>query len=385
MTSTFRRRLAWCVGLVLAAAAVGAAVAPVLLGHTEPPVEARATALRALDEARRSGAATYDPAGLAAVERALDGALTGYRRQELRFVSLRDFRPVRAALAVAEETACDVAEATRTARFSARDEVRLALEEATDLVGHATRADRVLALAPGTRRLHARAGMRLAEARAAFEREDYVAARDATAEAQAAARVVLERGAAGTSRYVDPDQVRRWRGWIDDTIRQSRRRDSAGVVVYKERNLLELYVAGRLVRSYAADIGKGAAAQKYRRGDGATPEGHYRVVAKKAPGQTKYHRALLLDYPNAEDLRRFEAARKAGRIPTDAQPGGLIEIHGEGGRGSDWTLGCPALSNDDMDHLWRFVEVGTPVTIVGGDGNGGRFSDLHRTASRVAD
>jgi len=91
--------------------------------------------------------------------------------------------------------------------------------------------------------------------------------------------------------------------------------------------------------------------------------------------------ALLLDYPNAEDRRRFDEARRAGRVARNASLGGLIEIHGEGGRGRDWTKGCVALSNVEIQDLYSRVAVGTPVTIVGGDGNGGTFTklvDLHR-------
>jgi hypothetical protein len=62
----------------------------------------------------------------------------------------------------------------------------------------------------------------------------------------------------------------------------------------------------------------------------------------------------------------------------------LIEIHGEGGRGKDWTQGCVALTNSDIDDLFGRVAIGTPVTIVGGDGNGGTFTrlvDMHRNSS----
>ncbi len=93
-------------------------------------------------------------------------------------------------------------------------------------------------------------------------------------------------------------------------------------------------------------------------------------------GQSKYYRALLLDYPNDADRERFAAAQRRGEIPRDARIGGLIEIHGEGGRGQNWTEGCVALSNRDIDDLFPRVSVGTPVTIVGGDGGDGAFSDL---------
>ena len=74
---------------------------------------------------------------------------------------------------------------------------------------------------------------------------------------------------------------------------------------------------------------------------------------------------------------------RAGYLPRGMPLGGLIEIHGEGGRGKDWTNGCVALVNEEMDDLFSKVDVGTPVTIVGADGNGGTFTKLvsiHRAA-----
>ena len=104
---------------------------------------------------------------------------------------------------------------------------------------------------------------------------------------------------------------------------------------------------------------------KRHEGDLSTPEGRYHVLRKRGPGQTIYYRALELDYPNADDRRRFAEARRTGTLPTDARIGGLIEIHGEGGRGADWTRGCIALTNADMDRLFAAVPAGAPVTIVG--------------------
>ncbi|MEZ5072175.1 MAG: L,D-transpeptidase [Bacteroidales bacterium] len=72
-----------------------------------------------------------------------------------------------------------------------------------------------------------------------------------------------------------------------------------------------------------------------------------------------------MDYPNAEDTKRFRNNKKNGRIPGDAEIGGLIEIHGKGGKGSDWTDGCVALRNEDMDAVFAACPNGTRVTIVG--------------------
>ena len=95
-----------------------------------------------------------------------------------------------------------------------------------------------------------------------------------------------------------------------------------------------------------------------------------------------FYKALLLDYPNAEDRAEFNRARRSGDLPPSAGIGGLIEIHGEGGRGRDWTRGCAAVTNRDMDELFARVGVGTPVTIVGSDDFGAiaEFATQHRTA-----
>jgi murein L,D-transpeptidase YafK len=114
---------------------------------------------------------------------------------------------------------------------------------------------------------------------------------------------------------------------------------------------------------------------KMRSGDAATPEGRYRITHKKAA--STYYKALALDYPNAEDRQRFAQMKRRGQIPRGVGPGNAIEIHGDGGRGKDWTRGCVAISNRDIDDLYRRVSVGTPVTIVGGDGQG-RFAKLVR-------
>ena len=115
---------------------------------------------------------------------------------------------------------------------------------------------------------------------------------------------------------------------------------------------------------------------KAQAGDRATPEGHYRIVARKDQGQSRYHKALLLDYPNEVDRRRLAAAKRQGLVSMKARLGGLIEIHGEGGRGEDWTNGCVAVTNANMDVLFGLVKVGTPVTIIGGEGAGGSLSSV---------
>jgi murein L,D-transpeptidase YafK len=193
--------------------------------------------------------------------------------------------------------------------------------------------------------------------------------------------VVNGKAVEAASRYADKSLVARWSRMVADTAAWSRSTGDKAIVVYKENHRLDLYDNGRIVRSYAADMGYRSVNDKLRSGDAATPEGRYRITAKKLFSQ--YHKALALNYPNDEDRARFAQLRKAGRIPKGASMGGMIEIHGDGGRGRDWTRGCVALTNRDMDDLFRRTDVGTPVTIVGGDGQG-TFARLVRDHGAAA-
>ena len=104
---------------------------------------------------------------------------------------------------------------------------------------------------------------------------------------------------------------------------------------------------------------------KRHRGDGATPEGRYHVIRKKDSNRTIYHKALEINYPNETDQEAFRVAVARGELPRGTHIGGLIEIHGEGGKGANWTAGCVALRNTDMEAVFEIAKVGTPVTIVG--------------------
>jgi hypothetical protein len=154
-----------------------------------------------------------------------------------------------------------------------------------------------------------------------------------------------------------------WRSWVQETLAESQKKGAYAVIVDKSAHKTYLVRTGKLMHTYDCDLGYNSAHNKFFSGDGATPEGKYKVVSVKSRG-SKYYKALLLDYPNQSDKRRFQQNKEKGIISPYAHIGGLIEIHGDGGKGQDWTEGCVALSNADMDHLMRHVSKGTPVTIV---------------------
>lgn len=166
-------------------------------------------------------------------------------------------------------------------------------------------------------------------------------------------------------RYANPDRISQWRQMAKDTITWSRTHRTSAIVVNKADRTLTLFKNGQQVLSYSVKLGFNGIREKRYQGDGATPEGRYRVMAKRGQGQTQFYRALLLDYPNEEDRRRFQQERKAGQIPVARTIGGQIEIHGIENELMAQTLGCVMLENQQMAQLYNRVEKGTPVTIVG--------------------
>jgi len=166
-------------------------------------------------------------------------------------------------------------------------------------------------------------------------------------------------------RYADAGRVEVWRRMMERTVEWSRAHRTAAIVVSKADRLLTLYRNGRRVVSYRVRLGFNGVLEKRYQGDGATPEGLYHVIKKRDRGQTQFYRALLLDYPNSEDRRRFRQARTAGAIPPEAFIGGQIEIHGKDDMLLSQTLGCVMLDNRQIDAVFDATAVGTPVTIVG--------------------
>ena len=197
------------------------------------------------------------------------------------------------------------------------------------------------------------------------EQGDLERALGEAAEAQEFTEVVERSFTALHQRFEDPKERARWQRLVRETVELSRSQGSTVIVVDKLKRRLVVYARGQAVATYRAELGAKGLRRKLHSGDQATPEGRYRVTEVRGPGRTSFYKALMLDYPNAEDRARYEHGRRTGQVPLRAGIGSLIEIHGEGGQGRDWTNGCVALSNRDMDEVFARARVGTPVTIVG--------------------
>ncbi|MBK1720296.1 L,D-transpeptidase family protein [Thiocystis violacea] len=137
------------------------------------------------------------------------------------------------------------------------------------------------------------------------------------------------------------------------------------VVVKKSQRQLELVSGGNVVRQYRVALGGSPVGHKYREGDQRTPEGSYQLNWRNP--NSNYYKAIHVSYPSQKDRA---TSRQLGY-----NPGGMIMIHGlpnyiqsEGMRrqyaNRDWTQGCIAVQNHEMDEIWRLVRDGTPIQIV---------------------
>jgi ABC-type molybdate transport system substrate-binding protein len=156
-------------------------------------------------------------------------------------------------------------------------------------------------------------------------------------------------------------------GWQENT-RLAYNLSQKGQIVFlidKMESSLIVLKSGKEFKTFAVEFGENWMGDKVIKGDKATPEGIYKVQTKKSNSKTKYYKALLLNYPNKEDQKQYDELVRLGRISKNAGIGGLVEIHGEGGKGVHWTDGCIALENGEMDIVYRLGTVNTPVIIVG--------------------
>jgi murein L,D-transpeptidase YafK len=157
----------------------------------------------------------------------------------------------------------------------------------------------------------------------------------------------------------------KWVNLNDEMRKWSKTNNSVSLVIDKFSRTCIVYKAGSKYKEFNVELSVNWLGDKIQSGDRATPEGKYLISLKKSEKKTIYHKSLEINFPNADDKLRFEQEKSKGNIPKNAKIGGLIAIHGEGGRGIDWTEGCIALENSNMDKLYSLCSVGTPVAIVG--------------------
>jgi len=131
------------------------------------------------------------------------------------------------------------------------------------------------------------------------------------------------------------------------------------ILVEKSKRKMKLLHADKTIRVYYVMLGRQPVGPKIMEGDYKTPEGHYIISGRKQ--NSDYHMALQISYPDELDIER---AKSRG-----VDPGGQIMIHGQPDdyakrkRRKDWTHGCIAVTNREIEEIWRLVPDGTPIEI----------------------
>ena len=134
------------------------------------------------------------------------------------------------------------------------------------------------------------------------------------------------------------------------------------ILVEKSKRMMSVYHEGRLLKTYKVALGFAPIGHKEQEGDGKTPEGIY-SVSHKLPN-SQFYKALQVSYPNKNDQIN---ARNKG-----VSPGGQIMIHGLGKKfawlgkmhvNSDWTLGCIAVTDDEIKEIYDSTIIGTKIEI----------------------
>ena len=135
------------------------------------------------------------------------------------------------------------------------------------------------------------------------------------------------------------------------------------IVIVKSIRIMTLVREGKILKTYKVALGGQPVGKKEREGDHKTPEGDYLIDLKNS--ESRFHLSLHISYPDTADR---ENARKL-----HLHPGGSIMIHGLPAmfawvgalhRQADWTDGCVAVTNVEIEEIWKMVDVGTPVKIL---------------------
>jgi len=324
-----------------------------------PPEVARA--LEQEQDLWRAGASFYAPEEYQAYRQSLAAAKKFYEKEELKVGFFRDYDRVK------QEFSRVLAEGERISRVIEEKKASLSGEITARKNDLASRYEVLnnLSLELSQRTLSrqqlAQADVLLREVDRLLDQARYAEARSRLDKVNSLLNQSENILRHQLERYLSQEEIARWRQLAERAVEKSRSGNQLVILVSKLERRLTVYKGGQPIKTYEVGLGFNGLSDKLHAGDNATPEGEYKVIKKVSP--SKFGKALLINYPNEDDLKRFNEARKKGYITEGSRIGGLIEIHGGGKDGL--TQGCVALDDPEMEELFRLIPVGTPVTIVG--------------------
>ena len=341
---------------------LGATVS-IYFSFPQPPVAQLEAARKALHNAKISQSQTFAEKLHREATKNYDSAVKQWKAENNKIWFRRDFTLVALLANKARLGAIAASKTSATNKKEISTKLSILLKQLKEDCDYFENTFKHIPLPGSLPKLALKSKLLLTEAELAMERGDLkLANKNADMSHDLIARVLK-----GGSEFVKDyfDDYPKWNAQFNRAVKQSRNSGDCLIVVDKFAFCCYLFCGGKEEARYDAEFGNNWVGKKQFQGDKATPEGLYSIVKKKNSANTIYHKALLLNYPNEEDYQRFNKAKSEGRLSKRARIGGLIEIHGNGGQGANWTEGCVALCNKDMESLYSKVSTGTPVLIVG--------------------
>ncbi len=329
----------------------------------KPPVSAFIKMDTAVNQARKTGSDRYTPLHWQKLIADQTKARRSWDAENLKPVFLRNYRD---ALLMADQTVIDAINLTLLVHAksdSIKNSLTIGIPYLKNILRDYKNRFSHLPVSKSSQHETITGELLLLESEYAAERGDYILASKKMNQAAGKIENAKSTISGIITEYLAGMPV--WQKWVEEALTESRKEKATLIVIEKLEHFCTVYTSGKLSDQYKIELGPNWIGPKSFSGDKATPEGIYRIIKKKLPPQTKYYKALELNYPNDTDRQRFESGIKNGTLPAFSQIGGLIEIHGGGGQGFNWTDGCIALNNSDMDKMYNSVETNAKVIIVG--------------------
>jgi hypothetical protein len=358
-----RKIVKWIVAIISMAAGIFLIGLLLLKLVPKPPVGEIESAREALSKANQSKAGTYSRKIYNEAKIAYDSAMVNWEKENDRFIFIRNYDKVRSFAQLSLRKSKEATESSITNSST----LKVKLKEKIDSLNETEASIETLfgryPLPSEIRSRISRGRMLLTEAEVEYKNGQYLPANRKITEAEYLLTNVYESSKEELKNYFKSYSV--WKKLAQNAINESKKNNAYGVLVDKFSKKCYIYYSGTRKYEFDAELGRNWVGSKHRMGDKATPEGTYRIVNKFQGRETPYHKALAIDYPNSDDVEKFKYDLKRGNIPSYSRIGGGIEIHGGGGKGVDWTEGCIALTDKEIDVVFGLLKVGTPVTIVG--------------------
>jgi murein L,D-transpeptidase YafK len=358
-------RKVWRDVLIFSAIAVSIPLVILLLIRftPHPPTGEMEYAREILSKAETNKADTYSKKFFTEAKIFYDSAMVNWKKENRRFIYFRHYERVAMFAKLSANRASQATDNSISSSSNLKIKLKQKIETLNDLV---TQIDGLFTNYPLTSEIRNRISkgkILLKEAEIVYNNGQYFLANRKITDSEYLLTESYENATSNLKNYFKSFSV--WKKWVDKTLNESKKSRDYSIIIDKYSRKCFVYLSGSKKFEFEAELGANWVGDKRVRGDMATPEGMYKITKKFDGTKTKYYKALLLDYPNDEDKEKFRSEIAHGSLPVYAKIGGLIEIHGNGGKGIDWTEGCIALTDKEMDVIFKIVKVGTPVTIIG--------------------